>query len=165
MNLPDPRDEGSHNPGATNVLMIGGKKAAIITLIGDSLKGLLPVLIGRVLGLDDIHLSLMAFSAFLGHLYPVFFGFKGGKGVATAFGAFIALNWQVALVILLTWLLIVKVFKLSSLGALISALFTPVYFYFLDASMVFTFLSLSISILLIYRHKSNIINILNGTED
>lgn len=165
MGIPDPRSEGSHNPGASNVYKIGGKKAAVFTLIGDALKGLIPVLIGRLLDLDQLSLSFIAFAAFLGHLYPIFFSFKGGKGVATAFGVFIVLNWQVALLILLTWLIIVKAFKLSALGALISALLTPIYFYLLDGSLVFTGLSFIISIILIYRHKSNIINIINGTED
>jgi len=165
MGLPDPRSKGSHNPGATNVLAIGGKKAAAFTLIGDSLKGLIPVSLGLYLNLNELILSFIAFAAFIGHLYPVFFKFKGGKGVATAFGIFIAINWQVALSILLTWLIIVKVFKLSSLGALISALVSPLYFYYIDGSLYFLYLSILISLLLVYRHKSNIINIINGTED
>lgn len=165
MGLPDPRSQGSYNPGATNVLALGGKKAASITLFGDALKGLVPVLIGVSLSLNEISLSLIAFAAFIGHLYPVFFKFEGGKGVATAFGVFIGLNWQVAAFVLITWLIIVKIFKLSSLGALITALLTPLYFYLIDGSFYFTILSLVLSLFLIYRHKSNIIKIINGTED
>ena len=165
MRLPDPRSQGSNNPGATNVYQIGGKTAAAFTLLGDSFKGLIPVLLGLVLGLDQLSLSFIAFAAFIGHLYPLFFKFEGGKGVATAFGVFIALNWKVALFILITWLIVVKIFKLSSLGALISALFAPLYFYLLDGSIYFTFLSLILSLLLIYRHRSNIKNIIEGTED
>jgi len=165
MGLPDPRSQGSNNPGATNVLKIGGKKAAALTLLGDALKGLAPVLLGLYLGIDELYLSLVAFAAFIGHLYPLFFHFKGGKGVATAFGVFIGLNWQVALAVLLTWLIIVKLFKLSSLGALLTALIAPLYFYFLDGSLYFTSLSVILSALLIYRHRSNIIKIIEGTED
>ena len=165
MGLPDPRSQGSRNPGATNVLKIGGKKAAFLTLLGDALKGLMPVLIGVSLGLDELSLALIAFAAFIGHLYPVFFQFKGGKGVATAFGVFIGLNWQIAVLVLITWLIIVKLFKLSSLGALVTAMLTPAYFYFIDGSLYFSILSVVLSIFLIYAHRSNIINIINGTED
>ncbi|PHR54000.1 MAG: acyl-phosphate glycerol 3-phosphate acyltransferase [Arcobacter sp.] len=165
MGLPDPREEGSHNPGASNVLALGGEKAAAITLFGDALKGLVPVLIGLYLGLNELSLSLIAFASFMGHLYPVFFKFEGGKGVATAFGIFIGLNWQVAFCVLVTWLIIIKIFKLSALGALLTALLAPLYFYLLDGSFYFTSLSLVLSLLLIYRHLSNIINIINGTED
>ena len=164
MSLPDPRRFGSNNPGATNVYEFAGKKAAVFTLFGDALKGLIPVLIGLYLGVDKLTLSLIAFAAFMGHLYPIFFKFEGGKGVATAFGVFIALNWKVALVVLLTWLVIAKLFKLSSLAALVTALFTPLYFYLLDGSIEFTLLSILLSILLIYRHKSNILKIIEGTE-
>ena len=97
MGLPDPRSEGSRNPGATNVLRFGGKKAAAITLAGDFLKGLLPVLLARGVGVDEIGLALTGLAAFLGHLYPVFFGFEGGKGVATAFGVILGLSWLTAL--------------------------------------------------------------------
>jgi glycerol-3-phosphate acyltransferase PlsY len=106
MRLPDPRTLGSHNPGATNVLRFGGKKAAAIVLLGDMIKGVLPVLGARLLGADVLVLGAVGFAAFIGHLYPVFFGFRGGKGVATAFGVFAALNWQVGLAVAGTWLLI-----------------------------------------------------------
>ncbi|HOW76928.1 MAG TPA: glycerol-3-phosphate 1-O-acyltransferase PlsY, partial [Candidatus Competibacteraceae bacterium] len=121
MGLPDPRSEGSRNPGATNVLRFGGKKAAAITLAGDFLKGLLPVLFARLAGLEEIGLALTALAAFLGHLYPVFFGFEGGKGVATAFGAILGLSWPVALVALAIWLFMAFVVRISSLSALTAA--------------------------------------------
>jgi len=165
MYLPDPRSMGSNNPGATNVLKLGGKKAAAITLLGDCLKGLIPILVAFYLDFNELILSLVAFAAFIGHLYPVFFNFKGGKGVATAFGVFIGLSWQVAILVLVTWLIIVKIFKLSSLGALVTALLAPLYFYLLSGSLYFTGVSIVLSILLIYKHKTNIVKIIDGTED
>ncbi|MGB5965696.1 MAG: glycerol-3-phosphate 1-O-acyltransferase PlsY [Sulfurimonadaceae bacterium] len=165
MGLPDPRTEGSENPGATNVLKIGGKKAAIITLFGDLLKGLIPVLIGVLLGADELTLSLIAMAAFLGHLYPIFYSFRGGKGVATAFGVILGLSWPVAVAMLFSWLSVYYLFKLSSLGALITALVTPLYFYFIDGSIIFTIMSGLLSAMLILRHRSNIEKIIDGTED
>ncbi len=165
MGLPDPRCEGSENPGATNVLKIGGRKAAVITLTGDFLKGFIPVFIGVMWGMDEISLALIAMAAFVGHLYPVFFSFKGGKGVATAFGVILALSWPVAIAVLLTWLSVVYLFKLSSLGALVTALVSPLYVYFIDGSSVYTIMIGILCAMLILRHKSNIEKILNGTED
>lgn len=121
MGLPDPRNEGSRNPGATNVLRLGGKKAAAITLAGDFLKGLLPVLLARLAGVEATGLALIALAAFLGHLYPIFFGFQGGKGVATAFGAILGLSAPVALAALATWLIMAFVLRISSLSALTAA--------------------------------------------
>ena len=165
MGLSDPRTEGSGNPGATNVLKISGKKAAVITLAGDLLKGFIPVLTVGLLGADEVLIALTALAAFSGHLYPIFFGFKGGKGVATAFGAILAVSWPVALIMLITWLAVYKLFSLSSLSALITALVTPVYFYFINGSATFTVMSGVLSALLILRHRSNIEKIINGTED
>jgi len=165
MGLPDPRSEGSNNPGASNMYKIAGKTPAAITLVGDALKGFIPVLIGRFLEMDEMVLSLIALAAFFGHLYPLFFHFKGGKGVATAFGVILALNWTVAIAVLLTWLSVLTLFKLSSLSALITALLTPLYFYFIDTSLTFTVMSGIISFILIIRHRSNIVKILDGTED
>lgn len=165
MGLPDPRRQGSENPGATNVLKIGGKKAAAITLAGDFLKGFIPVFAGVMLGMDESTLALVATAAFMGHLYPIFFAFRGGKGVATAFGAVVALSWPVAIAVLLTWLSVVYLFRLSSLGALVTALLAPVYVYFIDGSAIYTLTIGLISALLILRHKSNIEKILDGTED
>jgi len=164
MGLPDPRSEGSRNPGATNVLRYGGKKAAAITLFGDMLKGLLPVLLGHAMGVDESVLAAIAMAAFLGHLYPVFFGFKGGKGVATAFGVLLGLAWPVALAVLATWLIMAKVFKVSSLAALTAAILTPLYTWQLAPENVYISLSIAISILLLWRHRSNIQRLLSGEE-
>ena len=123
MGLEDPRSSGSNNPGATNVLRIGGKKAAIITLMGDMLKGLVPVLIVKFFNLEITVVALVAVGAFLGHLFPLFFKFKGGKGVATFFGSLIGISWQAGLAALASWLLIAYIFKYSSLSALLTAAF------------------------------------------
>ncbi len=164
MGLPDPRTQGSKNPGATNVLRFGGKKAAAVTLFGDFLKGLLPVLLGLALKVDPQTLALIAMAAFLGHLYPVFFGFQGGKGVATALGVILGLSWQVALAALLTWLVMAKVFKISSLSALIAAVLTPLYCWLLTPQKEFIALLVVVSVLLIWRHRSNIRNLISGSE-
>lgn len=165
MGLPDPRSEGSKNPGATNVLRYGGKKAAAITLFGDMLKGLVPVLIAQALGADDSIMAATAMAAFLGHLYPLFFGFQGGKGVATAMGVFLGLSWPLALALLATWLIVAKVFKVSSLAALIAAMLAPLYTWFLEDSSTYFILSIVIALLLLWRHRSNIQRLLDGTED
>ncbi len=164
MGLPDPRTEGSKNPGATNVLRIGNKKAAAVTLFGDFLKGLVPVLIGRLFDVEPLVLALIAMAAFLGHLYPVFFGFRGGKGVATALGVILGLSWQVALAALLTWLIIAKVFKISSLSALIAAVLTPFYCWLLTPQLEYMAMLSVMSLLLIWRHRSNIRNLVSGEE-
>ncbi len=130
MGLPDPRKQGSGNPGATNVLRFGGKKAAIITLIGDMVKGVLPVLLAKWYGLDTMGLGLVAFAVFFGHLFPIFFRFQGGKGVATAFGCLIALSWPLGVSLGITWLIIAMVFRYSSLAAILAALLAPVYAWF-----------------------------------
>lgn len=165
MGLPDPRSAGSRNPGATNVLRFGGKKAAAITLAGDFLKGLLPVLLARLAGLDDLGLALTALAAFLGHLYPVFFGFEGGKGVATAFGAILGLSWPVALAALAAWLLMAFVVRISSLSALTAAALTPLFGWWLNLPLAYNGAILAMVILLIWRHRSNIRNLLAGAED
>ena len=165
MGLPDPRAEGSHNPGATNVYQIAGRKAAIITLLGDLLKGFIPVLIARVLGLDELVLAGVAMAAFMGHLYPIFYRFHGGKGVATAFGIILGINAWVALAMLLTWLLVYTTFKLSSLAALLTAFLTPLYFYFIDDASVYSGMAIVITVFIFYSHRSNIVKIIDGTED
>jgi glycerol-3-phosphate acyltransferase PlsY len=164
MGLPDPRTMGSKNPGATNVLRTGSKKAAALTLFGDFLKGLLPVLLGLVLKMEPQTLALIALAAFLGHLYPLFFGFKGGKGVATALGVILGLAWQVALAAVITWVIMAKVFKISSLSALIAAVLTPLYCWLLAPQAEYIQLLLLISMLLIWRHRSNIKNLISGSE-
>ena len=164
MGLPDPRTQGSNNPGATNVLRIGGKRAAALTLIGDFLKGLLPVLFGHLLGVEVTVLALIGLAAFLGHLYPVFFRFQGGKGVATALGVILGLSWPVAIAAFLTWLLVAKVFKISSVSALTAAVLTPLYCYLLAPQLEYILLFSILSLLLIWRHRSNIRKLLSGEE-
>ena len=164
LGLPDPRDGGSGNPGATNVLRLGGKKAAAATLAGDMLKGLIPVLIAKGLGADiDIQASA-AVAAFLGHLYPVFFGFKGGKGVATALGVLLGIHWQVGLLTIVTWLVIAKLFKISSLAALLAILVTPIYIWLLIPEPSLMIAMLFMGTLLFWRHRENIRKIMDGTE-
>lgn len=163
LQLPDPRTQGSGNPGATNVLRFGGKKAAIITLVGDVLKGVIPVLFARWLGLDTLTLALVTFAAFLGHLYPVFFRFQGGKGVATALGCLLALAWPVGVAIAATWLLIAIIFRYSSLAALISFLLAPLYTWYFTNN-IFAVMVVFMSLLLIYRHRQNIRNLMQGKE-
>ncbi len=162
--LPDPRTEGSKNPGATNVLRLGGKKAAAATLAGDFLKGLLPVLVARLFTAEPTTLALVAMAAFLGHLYPVFFGFRGGKGVATALGVLLGLAWPVALAALATWLVMAKLFKISSLSALTAAALAPLYALWLSPQPPFIAMLAAMSILLIWRHRSNIRNLIEGKE-
>jgi glycerol-3-phosphate acyltransferase PlsY len=165
LDLPDPRTQGSNNPGATNVLRIGGKKAAAATLLGDGLKGFIPVAIGQYLGLDIQAVALIALGAFLGHVYPVFFGFKGGKGVATFIGSLLALNYFVGLAFVATWLFVAKVLKISSLSALIATLLTPLYFYLLIENIEATYIVGLICLWIFYTHKSNIKRLLSGEED
>jgi glycerol-3-phosphate acyltransferase PlsY len=165
MGLPDPRTQGSNNPGATNVLRFGGKKAAAITLFGDTIKGVIPILVARLLEADNNTLIYVGFAAFIGHLYPLFFGFRGGKGVATAFGMFVALNWQVGLAIIATWLVMAKVFKISSLSALTAAVMAPVYVWWLTDEPRWVYVTVVITLMLIWRHRSNIQNLIKGTED
>ncbi|MCB1779846.1 MAG: glycerol-3-phosphate 1-O-acyltransferase PlsY [Candidatus Competibacteraceae bacterium] len=165
MGLPDPRSEGSRNPGATNVLRFGGKKAAAITLVGDFLKGLLPVLLACWADVGETGLALTALAAFLGHLYPVFFNFEGGKGVATAFGAILGVSWPVALAALATWLLMAFVVRISSLSALTAAVLTPIYSWWFGLPFSQSIAILVMVLLLIGRHRSNIQNLLAGAED
>jgi len=163
MGLPDPRTEGSGNPGTTNVLRIGGKKAAIITLIGDVLKGTIPVLIASFLPISAMSVSFVLFAAFLGHLYPIFFGFKGGKGVATAFGGLIALSWPVGLCVLATWIIIAAIFRYSSLAAVTAAVLAPVYAWALGGKAWMPAMIL-MAILLLWRHRENIKRLSNTSE-
>jgi glycerol-3-phosphate acyltransferase PlsY len=164
MGLPDPLKSGSNNPGATNVLRIGGKKAAIITLLGDVLKGLLPVVVARMITEDPLILSLVGLGAFLGHLLPLYFGFNGGKGVATAFGVFIGLSWQLTLVLMGVWLGTALVFRYSSLAALSAAVVAPILVFWLLPGWPYFCLALAIAILLLWRHRENISRLLSGTE-
>ena len=164
LGLPDPRSQGSGNPGATNVLRIGGKKAAAVTLLGDMLKGLIPVLTAKFVGADLTIQAATAVAAFLGHLYPLFFAFKGGKGVATALGVLLGIHWPVGLLTISTWLVIAKVFKISSLAALLSILITPLYIWWLIPDTSVMIAMVFMGTLLFWRHRSNIKNLLEGTE-
>jgi len=165
LGLPDPRTIGSNNPGATNVLRTGNKKAAAMTLLGDLLKGLMALLIARLLTSNEIILTLTALAAFLGHLYPVFFGFKGGKGVATALGVFLGLSWLCGLLTVLTWLSMTALFRTSSLSALTAFALAPFYMTLSNDNPPFLIISLIISALLFWRHRSNIRKLISGNED
>lgn len=164
MGLPDPRTEGSRNPGATNVLRLGGKKAAFLTLTGDMLKGLVPVLIAQALQASPLILSATALAAFLGHLYPVFFGFQGGKGVATALGVILGLYLPAGLGVAAIWLLMAFLFRISSLSALTAMLLAPVVFWLLKPEPAFIGVMIVITLMLFWRHRSNIRDLLKGTE-
>lgn len=173
MGLSDPRTFGSKNPGATNVLRSGSKTAAVATLVLDAVKGWLPVILvkwfGGSYGLGDGTMAMVGLAAFLGHLYPVFFNFAGGKGVATAFGVLLGVNWALGLAVGLTWILMAYFFRYSSLAALTAAVLAPVYYVFGDGTLwylnkgVLWWLSI-MSLLLIYRHAENIGRLVKGTE-
>jgi len=164
MGLPDPREQGSGNPGATNVMRIGGKKAAGITLLGDLLKGLIPVYGANLFGVPGELLAATGLAAFLGHLYPVFFGFKGGKGVATTIGVLLGYSWFLGLAFVATWLAIYKISKISSLSALIAAVLAPAYAWFILGSPTLVAASALMTAVLLWRHKSNIQRLLAGEE-
>lgn len=164
MGKPDPRTIGSRNPGATNVMRQAGKKAAIITLLGDLLKGLIPVLLAKVLGASLTIQLIVAMAAFLGHLYPVFFGLKGGKGVATAMGVLLGLNWLVAFAALTVWLLTYAIKRISSLSALTTTALAPVYIWMITHSIEFLVFGIVLATLIFWRHRSNIRELIAGTE-
>ncbi len=161
--LPDPREHGSHNPGATNVLRIGGKLSALGVLMADILKGLLPVSIGFYLELSPSVIGFIALSACLGHIFPIFFRFKGGKGVATAFGAIAPIGYAVSGMIVGTWLVVFAVSGYSSLSAVITALVAPFYVWWFKPE--FTFPVALVCCLLVYRHHDNIQRLWRGQED
>ncbi|MGJ0484230.1 MAG: glycerol-3-phosphate 1-O-acyltransferase PlsY [Methylomicrobium sp.] len=164
MGLPDPREQGSGNPGATNVMRFGGKKAAAITLLGDLLKGLIPVYGANLLGVSVELLAATGVAAFIGHLYPIFFGFKGGKGVATTIGVLLGFSWLLGLAFVATWLVIYKVGKISSLSALIAAVLSPAYAWFIVGSPALVGAVALMAVVLLWRHKSNIQRLLAGEE-
>ncbi|TXH70829.1 MAG: glycerol-3-phosphate 1-O-acyltransferase PlsY [Thiothrix sp.] len=164
MGLPDPRTAGSNNPGATNVLRVGGKKAAAITLAGDMLKGLIPVLMGQAVGLSYGWLFLIGFAAFLGHLFPIYYNFKGGKGVATALGVYFGIHFWAGVGVALIWLFIAKVLKISSVAALIATLLAPIIFYLFTHSGSLALGLIVMTALIWWRHESNIKNLLSGKE-
>ncbi len=162
--LPDPRSYGSGNPGATNVLRSGKKAAAALTLLGDAAKGWLAVFLAISFALSNIQIASVALAVFLGHLFPVFLGFKGGKGVATALGVLLALNVWLGLGGLATWVLIAAAFRLSSLAALVAAVVTPGYAILLGLPQEWVLASVAMSLLLVWRHKRNISNLIAGKE-
>lgn len=160
--LPDPRSQGSGNPGATNVLRIGGASSAGMVLFFDMLKGALPTYFAYLMGIDAISLGLIAIAACLGHIYPIFFGFKGGKGVATAFGAMAPIGDDLAICLMASWIVLVLISRYSSLAAIITALLAPLYTWWLDDR--FTIPVAMLSTLIIIRHKENIQRLIKGEE-
>lgn len=162
--LPDPRTHGSGNPGATNVLRSGKRAAAALTLFGDAAKGWLAVWLAQRAGLSVVWIYVVALAVFFGHLYPVFYRFKGGKGVATAAGVLFALSPWIGLSVLATWILAFVIWRVSSLSALIAAGFAPVYSAVFGGFSLQTLVVLLISLILVWRHRSNIRKLLAGEE-
>ena len=168
LDLPDPHSYGSGNPGATNVLRSGSKKAAIFTLLGDTLKGVVAVLLAKFFsaqfGITEAGIALVAITVFLGHLWPAFFGFKGGKGVATAAGVLWALDWRIGLGLTLIWALVFAVTRVSSLAALIGSVCAPLLAYFLVGVSPLFCAALVMAALLLWRHQDNISRLVSGEE-
>ena len=163
--IQDPRSFGSKNPGATNVMRSGKKFVALLTLLGDMLKGTLVVLIAKYyLNFNDNQVLLIAAVVFIGHLFPVYYQFKGGKGVATALGVLLAIDSSIAIIVLLIWLIVFLVSRISSLSAITAALCLPLITFFMHIDQNFLWLSLFLSMFLIYRHKENIKNLLEKKE-
>jgi len=164
LRLPDPRTYGSKNIGATNVLRSGHRIAALATLAGDAGKGWLAVLVATVLGADALLLAVTGLAAFVGHVFPVWLRFKGGKGVATAAGVLLALDWRIGVCVFVVWLAVAAVSRYSSLGAIVAALFAPVAtWFFLGGGPVFAAVAV-MSVILIVRHKTNIMKLARGEE-
>ena len=163
LKLPDPRTQGSGNPGATNVLRFGGKKAAIITLLGDMAKGFLPVLFAKLIGASDLACALIGLAAFIGHIYPIFFDFRGGKGVATALGVIAGLSLFLGAMSALTWFAIYALFRYSSVAAIVTAAVAPIYLLLLGYFGAFAPV-LVMSLMIMWRHKENFKRLVAGTE-
>jgi glycerol-3-phosphate acyltransferase PlsY len=162
--LPDPRTEGSGNPGATNVLRYGGRKVAAIVLLGDVLKGLIPVMVARLLELQPPVVAVIGVAAFIGHLYPVFFGFKGGKGVATSLGVLLGWAWPAGVILAAVWVGMAMVFRISSLSAITAAIIAPAVVWLARAPAAYVTSTAVMSLVLLWRHRSNIRNLLRGAE-
>ncbi|KHA60810.1 glycerol-3-phosphate acyltransferase [Vibrio variabilis] len=162
LRLPDPREMGSNNPGATNVLRIGGKKAAAAVLLCDMLKGTIPVWSGFFLGIDPVILGVIAIAACLGHMYPLFFHFKGGKGVATALGAIAPIGLDFTAMVIATWLAVALVFRYSSLAAIVTVLLAPLYTWMIKPQ--YTLPVAMLCCLIVFRHHQNIRRLLDGSE-
>jgi glycerol-3-phosphate acyltransferase PlsY len=161
---PDPRRQGSGNPGASNILRLYGKKAAAITLAGDLLKGLLPLLIGRALQVPEVILASLGVAAFLGHLYPIFFQFEGGKGVATFIGILYGLAWPAGVAFMLVWVVIAATFRYSSLSALVATALSPALVFISVPSYAYLTATLLMAGFIFWRHQANIRKLLSGTE-
>ena len=164
LRLEDPRNIGSGNPGATNVLRVHGKKAAILTLLGDILKGLFPVLIAHAMEVSDLIVALTGLCAFVGHLFPVFFGFRGGKGVATLIGVLLGTSWLLGLAFIVSWVLVALITRYSSVSGLAASILAPLYAYFILPAIDYVVVFFVMAILLIWRHQSNIRNLIHGEE-
>lgn len=164
MGIADPRSEGSGNPGATNMLRIGGKTAGVLTLAGDMLKGVVAVLLARYFGASITIQAATALATFLGHLYPLYFGFRGGKGVATALGVLLGLYWPAGLATITTWLVVAFMFRISSLAALVSAALAPAYLWWLYPEPELIAAMAVMAVLLYWRHRENIRCLIAGTE-
>ena len=165
MHLDDPRTHGSGNPGTTNVMRLHGKKAAAITLAGDVIKGLLPVFLVKTVGAPQLVIAVSALAAFSGHIFPVFFKFRGGKGVATLIGVLLGMYWMAGVAFIITWLVIAFLFRYSSLAALIAAALLPIIAVFLQAPVYYIGSIVIMTIILFWRHRSNIRKLISGTED
>lgn len=164
MGFPDPRQHGSNNPGATNVLRLYGKQAALITLAGDLLKGLVPLLVGKMLGAPHAVLAAMGVAAFTGHLFPVFFNFRGGKGVATFIGVIYGYAWPLGVIFMLEWSLIAFLFRYSSLAALVASSTILIFVNLFLPSPYYLIAIVCMVVLIFWRHKSNIQNLMAGKE-
>lgn len=164
MGLPDPRTQGSQNPGATNVMRIGGKKAAYTTFVGDFLKGLIPVLLAHWLGSSDTAIAGAALGAFLGHLYPLYFGFKGGKGVATLVGVLLGISPIIFLGFGVVWLALLVTTGYVSLASMVAAVLAAIFAVLFGSSKIIVGTLMALAVLVIYRHRENIHRLKNGTE-
>jgi glycerol-3-phosphate acyltransferase PlsY len=164
LNLSDPRTIGSKNPGATNVMRTGNKLAAVLTLLGDILKATIVVKIVILIGLNELETMQVCIAVLIGHTFPIYYKFKGGRGVATALGILLATNWILALSAILIWLVIFSIWRYSSLSAIIASLFVPIISYFLNETSYTLLTNILITALIIFNHASNIKNLIKGIE-
>ena len=164
LNLNDPGTIGSKNPGATNVLRMGNKVAAILTLLGDILKATIVVSIAILMGFNELEIMQISLAVLLGHMYPIYYRFRGGKGVATAFGILLAVNWVLALIVIFIWLVTFSIWRYSSLAAIFASLSAPILSYILNEQFFILIMNLIIATLIIFRHHSNIKNLIAGKE-
>jgi glycerol-3-phosphate acyltransferase PlsY len=163
MGLADPRTQGSKNPGTTNVLRIGGKRPAALVLLGDLAKGIIPLILAKILNISGMDLVWIGLAAILGHVFPIYYGFRGGKGFATTLGVFLGLSWGLFLAVVLTWVIIFAISRYSSLAALVSISLAPGYNLFLG-EFSYVIPLIVIAAFIIWRHKENIQRLLAGTE-